>query len=64
MEFKISETNKLLSQKASEALKQIKNQKYISVLQQANVKKALLIGIAFYGKEVDIKHEEVDTYSV
>jgi len=39
------------------ALKQIEEKEYVSVLKNAGVEKVLKIGIAFLGKEFEIKYE-------
>ena len=39
------------------ALKQIEEKEYVSVLKNAGVEKILKIGIAFFGKEFEIKFE-------
>ena len=39
------------------ALKQIKEKEYVSVLRNAGIEKVLKIGIAFYGKEFEVKFE-------
>ena len=39
------------------ALKQIKEKEYVSVLRNAGIEKVLKIGIAFYGKEFEVKGE-------
>ena len=39
------------------ALKQIEEKEYVSVLKNAGIEKVLKIGIAFFGKEFEIKYE-------
>ena len=39
------------------ALKQIEEREYVSVLRNAGIEKILKIGIAFYGKEFEVKFE-------
>ena len=39
------------------ALKQIEEKEYVSVLKNAGIEKVLKIGIAFLGKEFEIKYE-------
>ena len=54
MEFKISKTEKGMTLKAEEALKQIDEKKYDTRLKARGIKNILKIGIAFYGKKVKI----------
>ena len=54
MEFKISKTEKGMSTKAQEALKQIDEKKYDTRLKARGIKNILKIGIAFYGKSVKV----------
>lgn len=54
MEFKISKTEKGMTLKAEEALKQIDKKKYDTRLKARGIKKILKIGIAFYGKKVKV----------
>ena len=54
MEFKISKTEKSMTLKAEEALKQIDEKKYDTRLKARGIKNILKIGIAFYGKKVKI----------
>ena len=54
MEFKISKTEKGMSAKAEEALKQIDEKKYDTRLKARGIKNILKIGIAFYGKNVKV----------
>ena len=54
MEFKISKTEKRMSTKAQEALKQIDEKKYDTRLKAGGIKNILKIGIAFYGKSVKV----------
>ena len=54
MEFKISKTDKGMSAKAQEALKQIDEKKYDTRLKARDIKNILKIGIAFYGKSVKV----------
>ena len=54
MEFKISKTEKGMSAKAQEALKQIDEKKYDTRLKARGIKNILKIGVAFYGKEVKV----------
>ena len=39
------------------ALKQIDGKKYVSVLRNAGIERVLKIGVAFYGKEVEVKFD-------
>ena len=54
MELKISKTEKGMSTKAQEALKQIDEKKYDTRLKARGIKNILKIGIAFYGKSVKV----------
>ena len=54
MEFKISKTEKSMTLKAEEALKQIDEKKYDTRLKARGIKSILKIGIAFYGKKVKV----------
>jgi len=54
MEFKISKTEKGMSKKAQEALKQIDEKKYDTRLKARGIKNILKIGIAFYEKSVKV----------
>jgi len=54
MEFKISKTEKGMTLKAEEALKQIDEKKYDMRLKARGIKNILKIGIAFYGKKVKV----------
>ena len=54
MEFKISKTEKGMSTKAQEALKQIDEKKYDTSLKARDIKNILKIEIAFYGKSVKV----------
>jgi len=65
-EFKILNiTEKLSEDKIKErlekeceiALKQIDEKEYVSVLRNAGIERVLKIGVAFYGKEVEVKFE-------
>ena len=54
MEFKISKTEKGMTLKAEESLKQIDEKKYDTRLKARGIKNILKIGIAFYGKKVKV----------
>ena len=54
MEFKISKTEKGMTLKAEEALKQIDEKKYDMRLKARGIKNILKIGIAFYGKKMKV----------
>ena len=54
MEFKISKTEKGMTLKAEEALKQIDEKKYDTRLEARGIKNILKIGIVFYGKKVKV----------
>ena len=54
MEFKISKTEKGMTLKAEESLKQIDEKKYDTRLKARGIKNILKIRIAFYGKKVKV----------
>lgn len=56
IEFKVASEALKLKEKSLEALNQIKEKEYITRLKQEGVKQATLIGIAFYGKSVELSH--------
>ena len=49
--------HKKLANECEIALKQIEEKEYVSVLKNAGIEKVLKIGIAFFGKEFEIKYE-------
>eukprot|EP00916_Digyalum_oweni_P018686 GHVL01031240.1.p1 GENE.GHVL01031240.1~~GHVL01031240.1.p1 ORF type:complete len:480 (+),score=75.54 GHVL01031240.1:182-1441(+) len=53
-EFKVSTAPELLKKTAKDALLQIKEKRYITTLQQNQIKSVLAIGLAFCGKEVEL----------
>ena len=57
LEFKVSDTAELLMEKAKEALLQIKEKQYIELLKQQEIKSVLAIGLAFYGKQMELIYE-------
>lgn len=57
-ELSFEEIHKKLEKECEIALKQIDEKEYSSVLRNAGVKKVLKIGIAFLGKEFEVKFEE------
>ena len=57
LEFKVAGDESELKSKAEEGLTQIKDKKYTSVLSQHDLQQALLIGLAFYGKKLELAHE-------
>jgi hypothetical protein len=50
LEFRVCTETNLLPAKAQEALDQIKDQKYVTMLKAHDVSSALAIGLAFCGK--------------
>ena len=54
LEFKVSDAAELLIEKAKEALLQIKEKQYIELLKQQEIKSVLAIGLAFYGKQMEL----------
>ena len=60
LEFKTSNTTKLLPSKAQEALEQIKNQQYTQLFKQHDVTSVLAIGIAFCGKQLGLAYETLN----
>lgn len=62
IEFKSINNDKLLDKSAEDALSQIKQHHYTSLLKQHGIKKQLAIGIAFSGKRVAVfSHSTVET---
>ena len=59
LEFKVSDDAKLLSDKAHEALQQIKDQQYITLFKAQGIASVLAIGMAFCGKQVELAHEQI-----
>ncbi len=59
LEFKTSTAIELLLEKAQEALNQIKDRKYIEIFKQHNINSVLVIGLAFYGKQLELVHETI-----
>ena len=57
MEFKISKTKKGMEESAEKALKQIDEKKYDTKLKARGIKNILKIGVAFYGKEVNVAYK-------
>ena len=57
MEFKISKTEKEMSLKAEEALRQIDEKKYDTRLKARGIKNILKLGIAFHGKNVKVSNK-------
>ena len=59
LEFKISDDARLLSEKAQEALQQIKDQKYITLFKVQGIASVLAIGMSFCGKQVELAYENI-----
>lgn len=59
LEFKVSETPELMLKKAEEGLGQIKDQRYVERFKQEGVGGALIIGVAFCGKALELASERV-----
>ncbi|WP_338951654.1 AAA family ATPase [Fusobacterium nucleatum] len=57
MEFKSTDSVEKLEEISKEALKQIEDKKYDVSLKQNGIKEITHIGIAFYGKQIKIKHK-------
>lgn len=57
MEFKSTDSVEKLEEISKEALKQIEDKKYDVSLKQNGIKEIIHIGIAFYGKQIKIKHK-------
>ena len=53
-----NEIQKELEKECDIALKQIEGKKYSSVLKNAGIDNILKIGLAFFGKEVEVKFEK------
>ncbi len=54
LEFKTSKTQEELRDKAEEALAQIKDKQYVEVFSQHKINSVLAIGLAFFGKQVEL----------
>jgi hypothetical protein len=59
LEFKVSEREDLLLERAQEALKQIKDKQYFEAFKQQKVSDVLAIGLAFCGKQVELAYENL-----
>ncbi len=59
IEFKKVHTEKELNSGASEALNQIEKQNYVAKMQNLEIKKFLILGIAFHGKRLVIKEKSI-----
>ena len=57
MEFKSTDNIEKLEEVSKEALEQIENKKYDVLLKQNGIKDITYMGIAFFGKEIKIKHK-------
>ena len=57
MEFKSTDSVEKLEEISKEVLKQIEDKKYDVSLKQNGIKEIIHIGIAFYGKQIKIKHK-------
>ena len=60
LEFKTSDTLEGLSDKAKEALEQIKDKSYIEIFRKHGVGSVLAIGMGFCGKKVELVHERLE----
>lgn len=54
LEFKVARPNKTLTETAEEALAQLRERRYETILQQKGITNILQIGLAFRGKEVEL----------
>ncbi len=59
LEFKVAGTEAELLDKAQEALGQIKDRQYLQAFKQHEVTKVLAIGMAFYGKQLELVSEDM-----
>jgi len=59
LEFKVSDTKENMKLKAVEALQQIKDKNYIQMFQEHGVREVHGLGLAFFGKEVEMIHEKL-----
>jgi hypothetical protein len=59
LEFKVTKASKMLNKETEDALKQIKDKKYIEIFKQHNIESVLAIGLAFCGTEVKLAHETI-----
>jgi len=60
LEFKIAEKAELLQDKALQALQQIKEKQYIEEFKTHKINSVLAIGLSFFGKQVELMHENLD----
>lgn len=59
MEFKTSNSNELLEERAQEGLRQIKEKKYIERFRQEGISRVTAIGLSFCGKAMEMAAEEI-----
>ncbi|PWU05721.1 MAG: hypothetical protein C5B43_02865 [Verrucomicrobia bacterium] len=59
LEFKKSSSADLLLNKANEALAQIKDKYYLEIFKQHSITEVLAIGLAFFGKQVELVSENI-----
>lgn len=55
LEFKVAASYDELEKEANDALNQIETLKYVREMELSGIKEVLKVGVAFYGKEVEIK---------
>lgn len=60
-EFKYSKNKTNLENSSKEALNQIREKEYFQYMRGKGIKNIVCIGIAFTGKELNIKHEKIKT---
>jgi Predicted AAA-ATPase/PD-(D/E)XK nuclease superfamily len=60
LEFKVARDEAELLDKAKEALHQIKDKEYLQAFKQHQVTKVLAIGMAFYGKQLELVSEDIE----
>lgn len=54
LEFKVARPNKTLTETAAEALAQLRERRYATILRQKGIANILQIGVTFCGKEVGL----------
>jgi hypothetical protein len=57
MEFKRAEKDENVGKAADEAFEQVIKKEYYTNIVERGVKEVVLIGLAFYGKHLEFKHE-------
>jgi hypothetical protein len=58
-EFKVANSEEDLEKKLDDAIKQIEDKKYETLLSKKGIKHILGIALAFHGKNLKVKHKEL-----